>query len=124
MSGFQAEEINFCERCGALLPSWGKNGIISCNRCFFELPIASFANKKFFAKSRPYAFQKPDYNTSKDIQNGDATVSLSSILNRMLYPHDIEEKCPKCGREEMTYTTAQLRSADEGQTIFYRCACG
>lgn len=27
------------------------------------------------------------------------------------------EKCMECGHEEMEYTTMQLRSADEGQTV-------
>lgn len=37
----------------------------------------------------------------------------------------VHEKCPKCGNEEMTFHTAQLRSADEGQTVFYTCVkCG
>ncbi|KAJ1560626.1 DNA-directed RNA polymerase I core subunit rpa12, partial [Cladochytrium tenue] len=37
----------------------------------------------------------------------------------------IEEKCPKCEAPEMTFHTAQLRSADEGQTVFYSCVkCG
>lgn len=37
----------------------------------------------------------------------------------------IQERCPECGRDDqMTFTTAQLRSADEGQTIFYSCKCG
>jgi DNA-directed RNA polymerase I subunit RPA12 len=33
----------------------------------------------------------------------------------------VERKCPKCGNDEMTYTTQQTRSADEGQTVFYTC---
>lgn len=33
--------------------------------------------------------------------------------------------CPKCNKPEMMYNTAQLRSADEGQTVFYTCdGCG
>ena len=37
----------------------------------------------------------------------------------------IKEKCPGCGNEEMNYHTLQLRSADEGTTVFYDCPkCG
>jgi hypothetical protein len=36
----------------------------------------------------------------------------------------IERDCPDCGRKEMFWTTVQLRSADEGSTVFYRCVCG
>jgi DNA-directed RNA polymerase I subunit RPA12 len=37
----------------------------------------------------------------------------------------IKEKCPKCDAPEMVFHTAQLRSADEGQTVFYNCIkCG
>lgn len=34
------------------------------------------------------------------------------------------ETCPKCGAEEVRYAEVQLRSADEGSTIFYYCDCG
>ena len=37
----------------------------------------------------------------------------------------IDETCPQCGYEEMTFYTMQLRSVDEGQTVFYACVpCG
>lgn len=37
----------------------------------------------------------------------------------------IKEKCPGCGHDEMNFSTLQLRSADEGTTVFYTCAkCG
>jgi DNA-directed RNA polymerase I subunit RPA12 len=37
----------------------------------------------------------------------------------------VDEPCPKCGNPVMEFYTMQLRSADEGQTVFYECAkCG
>lgn len=34
----------------------------------------------------------------------------------------VEKFCGKCNKLTIqTYFTAQLRSADEGQTVFYRC---
>lgn len=37
----------------------------------------------------------------------------------------VQKACEQCGNEEMYYSCAQLRSADEGQTTFYECTnCG
>ena len=33
----------------------------------------------------------------------------------------IREECPKCKHPFMEFYTMQLRSADEGQTVFYEC---
>lgn len=33
----------------------------------------------------------------------------------------VERKCPQCGNNKMSYATLQLRSADEGQTVFFTC---
>ena len=37
----------------------------------------------------------------------------------------IKQDCLQCGAEEQAYEARQLRSVDEGQTIFYECLqCG
>ncbi len=33
----------------------------------------------------------------------------------------LNEPCPECGEFEVTFHTMQLRSADEGQTVFKKC---
>lgn len=33
----------------------------------------------------------------------------------------VERPCPQCKNDTMSYATLQLRSADEGQTVFYTC---
>ena len=33
----------------------------------------------------------------------------------------IDETCPKCGNAKAYYEAKQMRSADEGQTVFFEC---
>eukprot|EP00411_Alexandrium_monilatum_P118874 CAMPEP_0175678234 /NCGR_PEP_ID=MMETSP0097-20121207/23663_1 /TAXON_ID=311494 /ORGANISM="Alexandrium monilatum, Strain CCMP3105" /LENGTH=191 /DNA_ID=CAMNT_0016985019 /DNA_START=26 /DNA_END=602 /DNA_ORIENTATION=+ len=38
---------------------------------------------------------------------------------------EIDEECPQCGNERLQFWTRQLRSADEGLSVFYLCKkCG
>lgn len=33
----------------------------------------------------------------------------------------VDEECPQCHHPQLTFYTMQLRSADEGSTVFYEC---
>jgi len=37
----------------------------------------------------------------------------------------VKERCPACNNPEMSFYTMQMRSVDEGQTVFFECPkCG
>lgn len=55
-----------------------------------------------------------------------SSISKHQSIKIQLY-EQVDEPCPKCGHPEMSFYTMQLRSADEGSTVFYEClnkACG
>lgn len=69
--------------------------------------------------------KKVDYSK---VQKQDAEVSV--VLMAWLHPRhafyqmlhsQVDEECPKCGHEKASFTTVQLRSVDEGSTVFYEC---
>ena len=52
-----------------------------------------------------------EQNLTQEAVNMDANASRAIV----------KEKCPKCAHGKMYFYTMQLRSADEGQTVFYEC---
>ncbi|KAI7864604.1 hypothetical protein BDF14DRAFT_1875892 [Spinellus fusiger] len=98
----------FCPECGNLLDMAG--GI-----CSFAYKTAGDESTKVVTGSSERAFQsslKAKRHLVQQTQQKEAEAM-------------IKEKCPSCGHDEMAYHTMQLRSADEGQTVFYNCKkCG
>ena len=103
MSTF-SPEVDFCPSCGSLLPSLTAKGDVICLCCKYIVPSRQFDEQVI---SYTIHFNSLDnfVRKKKDDENADGPV--------------IERKCPKCGHDRMSYAAIQLRSADEGQTVFF-----
>jgi DNA-directed RNA polymerase I subunit RPA12 len=98
-------DVNFCPSCGTLLPSLPARGNVICRACKHEITIASFASVK---TSYDVVFNKREnFLKKEEIGEVDGPV--------------VERRCPECNHDRMSYAALQLRSADEGQTVFFTC---
>ena len=101
-------DVNFCPACGALLPPLPSRGDVVCLACRHVVPIAAFAaveTNYTVHFNRLEARKKPRKDDDGEGEEGPV----------------VERDCPKCGHNKMSYAALQLRSADEGQTVFFTC---
>jgi DNA-directed RNA polymerase I subunit RPA12 len=106
----------FCTDCGNLLDgSAGKqNVVLTCTVCGANNKDTS--SKTVVTVSKPTAFPSALRAKRSEVQTlSEDDVNTTSV---------IAQRCEECGREEVRYYTQQLRSADEGSTVFYECDCG
>ena len=74
------------------------------------------SSKTVVTVSKPTAFPSALRAKRSEVQTlTESDVNTTSV---------IRQDCAECGREEVRYYTQQLRSADEGSTVFYECECG
>ncbi|KAL3278243.1 hypothetical protein HHI36_013581 [Cryptolaemus montrouzieri] len=104
---FQAQ-IGFCSECGSILPPLRDKGSISCYTCQNIFTVEAFQDRmtKYTIHFNAKDIDK-DLNSKKQSTDDEGPI--------------VDRKCPRCGNEKMSYATLQLRSADEGQTVFYTC---
>ncbi|XP_060594883.1 DNA-directed RNA polymerase I subunit RPA12-like isoform X2 [Ruditapes philippinarum] len=100
-------DLDFCPRCGTVLPLPGTEEVVTCKLCFFQNDVRDFDGVEIHTMKE---FNKPEIFLKK---TEDAESQLKGPT--------VDRKCAKCGHEEMIYTTRQTRSADEGQTVFFTC---
>ncbi|KAL4707309.1 hypothetical protein ACJJTC_019847 [Scirpophaga incertulas] len=106
-TGMFTSSTAFCVRCGTILPLLQKLGSVKCYSCRAIYDASNYNNLKF---QYTINFNTVSVTSNKDIMNTDAPEGPI-----------VERRCPKCGNDRMSYATLQLRSADEGQTVFYTC---
>ena len=90
----------FCKFCGTLVPITHTD-ILTCPLCHQGFSSETLENSEITV------------NVTKSQEENTAAKSSGRTI--------INERCPECGKEGLYFTTAQIRSADEGQTIFYEC---
>ena len=107
----------FCPRCRMTLKV-DANGSIDCDVCHYSTHLDQLSSEQLpsvttTSMDRPVPFwAKSDAEQAALKQSNDPVRAT------------IEEPCAKCGQKEVGYYTVQLRSVDEGQTVFYECpAC-
>ncbi|EEB10862.1 DNA-directed RNA polymerase I subunit, putative [Pediculus humanus corporis] len=107
-------EKGFCWNCGSILPMLDDSAVVKCFMCKFEYGPEAFGamESHYQIKFRsPYGYKETENFNQRKMQKNEGPV--------------VERKCSKCGNDIMSYATLQLRSADEGQTVFYTCTkCG
>ncbi|KAL1522473.1 hypothetical protein AB1Y20_017461 [Prymnesium parvum] len=104
--------VVFCPECGTLPDEPTHAGSnVECHVCGHTIPSSVFEAQVVVSESR-----------TKRV--GDIDVGSATDADRKARA-TINEACPKCNHPELEYHTMQLRSADEGQTVFYNCVqCG
>jgi DNA-directed RNA polymerase I subunit RPA12 len=105
--------MNFCKQCNNLLPTPNTDTIV-CRCCgakstWADAP-ASCLNRLTLNGKRP----EPDWLLRRK-----RIIGLDSQEQQQ---HAIvDEPCPQCQFPQAKFYTLQLRSVDEGSTVFYEC---
>ena len=100
MSTYDRNLDLFCKNCGTLVPLTGTDHVLCplCGQAFSTKAIEESVI---------------EVTVKKNVEE----IASQEGSGRTI----INERCPECGKEGLYFTTAQIRSADEGQTIFYEC---
>ncbi|GAB1867282.1 DNA-directed RNA polymerase I subunit RPA12 [Camponotus japonicus] len=100
----------FCPDCGSILPLLDENkATVVCFACKREWNSETFGDMKM---THTIHFNSKDtYISAREADDSDDDADGPIV----------ERPCPQCKNDKMSYATLQLRSADEGQTVFYTC---
>lgn len=101
----------FCPQCGTILdPPVADN--VHCDCCHYSC--------KFSEMNISEVITTAAVRTRPTWLGDEENEAIDSRKNKEKHAL-IEEPCPKCSHPEMYFYTMQLRSVDEGSTVFYEC---
>ena len=102
----------FCPNCHNTL-SVNASGSVHCAVCNHSTNLSTYSASALPSRTTTSADRPVPLWAKSDEEQ--AALRNSSGPKRMV----VEEPCVKCGAPEVGFYTVQLRSVDEGQTVFY-----
>eukprot|EP01130_Rhizamoeba_saxonica_P001839 TRINITY_DN11675_c0_g1_i1.p1 TRINITY_DN11675_c0_g1~~TRINITY_DN11675_c0_g1_i1.p1 ORF type:complete len:121 (-),score=15.26 TRINITY_DN11675_c0_g1_i1:107-469(-) len=109
MSWFDYSNSNlatsFCQECNSLLSLPKKSGIMNCDICGFSCMSGDVESQEIVTNSRK--------------REEDRGFVVAESEGQMIVDGTVV--CEKCGCIKISFYTRQMRSADEGQSVFYTC---
>ncbi|KAL7646827.1 UNVERIFIED_CONTAM: hypothetical protein RMT77_002083 [Armadillidium vulgare] len=114
MSTFECEG-DFCPECGSILKLEANSVSVKCLMCGHASSLKNIigVQSSYTIELTPASYYDYLKKNKKDQKKRRKDESAGQM--------DKDRECGKCGHQGMSYTTMQLRSADEGQTVFYFC---
>ncbi|PWN88718.1 putative RPA12-13.7 kd subunit of DNA-directed RNA polymerase I [Acaromyces ingoldii] len=116
--GDKVGSLLFCPACGSLLDVPSDEDVIKCEPCGHVQDASLYDNQTIITTSHPSAFPSALRRARQLVQTKSPSEAQAAAQEDEA---TIREKCPGCGHDEMRFHTLQLRSADEGSTVFYTC---
>jgi DNA-directed RNA polymerase I subunit RPA12 len=123
----------FCTTCGNLLESstGDEKALLICDVCHSanhgkksEIQPTKAFHSFYLDKPPPPIETRSKANAFPSLLRQKHSTVQTLNADDMQTKAKIQETCAQCGRKEMYYYTKQLRSADEGSTVFHECVCG
>ncbi|GLJ25202.1 hypothetical protein SUGI_0482170 [Cryptomeria japonica] len=116
MARLHVHDFLFCELCGTSL-NFDSPAYASCPLCCNKQDVNEFRGKEIWCRIgaedlRKHLKLEPFIKIDDIEDNPEEEIQQRAVVN---------EDCPKCKHPQLEYYTRQLRSADEGQTVFYEC---
>ncbi len=102
----------FCPNCHSTL-TVDASGTIRCNVCSYTSNLSAM---QVLPSSTTVSNDTPVPLWAKSDEEQQALRAAKEPTRAT-----VEEPCVRCGHPEVGYYTVQMRSVDEGQTVFYEC---
>lgn len=115
----KAYDCLFCDLCGTLL-NFDSTTYASCALCGNRRDVKDFQGKEMRCSMGPQDFMRR-WGMEPFIAPLENGVARGNDTEEVQQRAVVHEECPKCSHPSLEYYTRQLRSADEGQTVFYEC---